>query len=436
MRSRAHLPVVLALLPRVWRSLYSGPMRSTLPVLLPALLGLALPGVSAHAQTYVVNGAPSKTCAWPTTVKVGGCTGTLVHPKVVIYAAHCGGRVRSANFGEKRPFARSVPTEYCKIYPGGGQPEKGGDHRDYAFCVLKEEVTDVPITPILYGCETEAIKVGEQAVVAGFGATLHGKSDGGIQREVVTTIDRIDDESGKVSIGGAGEGKGKGSCYGDSGGPLFLRLPKSIDPEQSWRVFGVTSYGDSEPQCDGQAWYGMMHDSQAVPWIEKESGIDITPCFDVDGTWNPTKECGKFPLDPGAERSWDNACQGGELSKMSSTCGPAFGSSDEGGESGESAESEGGSKEPSPEDEQPSDSEETSGDPGDDSSTDQPKEKDEPSPKDSPEDKPKGEASDASDSSSDGGCSTTDAGSQALGLLGLALLGLRRNRSRGSSQCL
>lgn len=87
----------------------------------------------------------------------------------------------------------------------------------------------------------------------------------------------------------------------------------------------MTSYGDNEPKCDGQAWYGMMHDSQAVPWIEKESGIDITPCFDVDGTWNPTDDCGRFPLDPGATGSWENACGGGPVGKMSSTCGPAFG---------------------------------------------------------------------------------------------------------------
>lgn len=422
-------------------------MRWSLPFLVASLLGAA-PTFSAHAQGYVVNGAPSETCAWPTTVNVGGCTGTLVHPKLVIYAAHCGRRARAIQFGEKKPFARSVKVDYCKTYPGGGQPEKGGDHKDYAFCVLAEEVTDVPITPILYGCETEAIKVGVEAVVAGFGATLHGKRDNGIQREVVTTIDRIDEEAGKVSVGGAGEGKGKGSCFGDSGGPLFIQLPKSLDPEQGWRVFGVTSYGDAEPQCDGQAWYGMMHDSQAVPWIEKESGIDITPCFDVDGTWNPTEGCGRFPLDPGAGGSWDNACQGGKESKMSATCGPAFGSSEGDGESGdaksgdnESGDAKSKNPEPSGESDKPSGKDEkptgdepegsTSGEgEGSDDSAQEP-DKGEPSPKDGSQSQPKPEAG-PSEEQGQGGCQSTGLGERgwpgAL-FLGCGLLGLRRARS-------
>lgn len=311
-------------------------------------LALAAGGVR-DATSRVVGGELSKTCAWPSTVSVGGCTGTLVHPKLVVYAAHCGSRVSEVRFGEKRPFARRVPTKTCKIYPGGTKPELGGNHRDYAFCVLAEEVNDVPIIPILYGCETETIKVGKKAFMVGFGATGTKANNPGTQRELEVTIDRIDAKNGKLSVNGNGEGKG--CCYGDSGGPLFVRLDESLDPEQGWRLVGVTSYGDDEPECTGQGWFGMMHDQEAVPWIEEKSGIDITPCHDVDGSWNPSEDCGRFPLKPGIPASgWDKGCGGGPLSKMSSTCGPAFGEDKDKDSGDSSGEKDGGDQDSDPKD--------------------------------------------------------------------------------------
>lgn len=34
--------------------------------------------------------------------------------------------------------------------------------------------------------------------------------------------------------------------------------------------------------------------------LEDTAGVDITPCHDADGTWNPTSACDEFPRD--AER--------------------------------------------------------------------------------------------------------------------------------------
>merc|ERR1719511_358260 len=38
----------------------------------------------------IVNGRPAPECAWPWQVHLGGCGGTLVAPKWVLSAAHCG----------------------------------------------------------------------------------------------------------------------------------------------------------------------------------------------------------------------------------------------------------------------------------------------------------------------------------------------------------
>ena len=51
------------------------------------------------AEPSVYQGNPVGTCGWPTAVAVtsggGLCTGTLVHPRVVVYAAHCGAELVS-----------------------------------------------------------------------------------------------------------------------------------------------------------------------------------------------------------------------------------------------------------------------------------------------------------------------------------------------------
>ena len=51
----------------------------------------------------VVGGKPTDPCDWPSTVDVNGCTGTLIHPRVVTTAGHClsgtsaSGRVTSSS---------------------------------------------------------------------------------------------------------------------------------------------------------------------------------------------------------------------------------------------------------------------------------------------------------------------------------------------------
>lgn len=266
---------------------------------------LDLPPSAIYGGTDVV------ACGWPTTVNLeGGCTGTLVHPELVIYAAHCGDGYGSVQFGEniQGGISRSVPTEFCKIKPGG-QP---GNGQDFAFCKLAEPQTDVPIVPILMGCETDLLQPGAEVTIVGFGNADTGPY--GIKREVTTTINQITPE-GEAFIGGGG----KDSCQGDSGGPVFIQLPDG-QGSGSWRVFGITSYGG---ECGTGGYYSMMHNGMA--WFEQESGVDLTPCHDADGTWNPTPACGMFPMDPSAGNgTWNDGCSGGPLGTFESSCGAPF----------------------------------------------------------------------------------------------------------------
>jgi uncharacterized protein (TIGR03382 family) len=254
----------------------------------------------------IVGGQNATTCQWPTAVLLSGCTGTLVHPLIVTTAAHCGTNHRMATFGEtsKTP-ARRIPIEYCKVYQG----ENGPEATDFAFCKLRTPVTDVPIVPPLMGCEVDVLKVGQKVVVAGFGVDNDNNTGFGIKRWVETTVNRPDTGRG-AQIGGMG----KAPCYGDSGGPAFVQLA-----DGSWRAFGIDSSGLAN-SCNAGDIMAMIY--KAVPWIEQQSGIDISPCHDADGKWNPGPDCHGFSMDPLATgRSWANGCAEPTLSPPVATCG-------------------------------------------------------------------------------------------------------------------
>lgn len=263
--------------------------------------------------TRIYGGEAAKKCEWPSTIGFGGCTGTLVHPKVVLYAAHCG-KQKKVMFGETyRGAVKTVPIKFCKINPKYRGISKG---TDFAFCVLSEAVEGVTIAPIAYGCELEQIKPGAKLWSVGFGETDRKVS--GVKHEVQVSVNKLILNNREVIAGG----DGKATCYGDSGGPTFIQLS-----DGSWRVMGITSYGTSS-KCGHPS--GLTMANIAVPWIHKElkaagmDDIDLTPCYEDDGTWAPGEGCTKFPLELGTGfGSWDNMCsEGAKLSGPSTICAP------------------------------------------------------------------------------------------------------------------
>ena len=188
---------------------------------------------SEPTETQIYGGEVVDSCGWPSVVQVSGpgggsCTGTLVHPWVVVYAAHCGDEVPWIRFGDRiedAPGFQVVP-ERCETHPVG----QFGFGTDAAYCLLSEPVEGIPVTPPLMGCEAEAaLQVGNPVTAVGYGQSDDEADPYGVKRFLDTTITAISWD--EVFIGGVDEGV----CYGDSGGPTYVQLE-----DGSWRSFGIT----------------------------------------------------------------------------------------------------------------------------------------------------------------------------------------------------
>ncbi len=289
------------------------------------LIGIALVPATAAANggvseddPRIFNGEETELCAWPTTVAVSGggslCTGTLIHPMIVMYAAHCGASGKSIKFGEKTITGKTITPEMCVTNTG-----YSSQGNDWAFCKLYEPVTDIPFTPTPYGCETSILKPGASIAIAGFGNT-NGDVGSGTKRWGMTTLTSVNFGANIATLGGSGL---PSVCSGDSGGPAFIRYP-----DGSWHAFGIASTVTGG--CGGYGTHSLI--PGAVEWVEANSGIDVTPCFDDAGEWDAGPQCGyQYSGEPGVGYgSWSGRpwCEGTPFLDWSSTCGDSFISKD------------------------------------------------------------------------------------------------------------
>lgn len=287
----------------------------------------ANPGeVAVYTEERIFGGEPAEPCAWPTTVLVqngpGICTGTLVHPQVITYAAHCQASGTTVTFGENAGGV-TVPCEFSMTNPGYANVPDDQAH-DWAFCVLPEPV-DMPVTPVVFGCETSILTPGLEIAIAGFGQTQ--SMGAGTKHWNMTTLTNFDAAVGTATLGGMGL---PSVCPGDSGGPAFVRFPD----DGSWHAFGIASTVTGG--CGGFGTHASI--PHAVPWIEEASGFDITPCHNVDPMaplleqeWAPTPQCGNFNAgEPGVGYgTWADGCADTPSIPLSATCGGPFNDGDE-----------------------------------------------------------------------------------------------------------
>jgi len=239
--------------------------------------------------------------AWPNVAWLdNGCSGVIVAPDLVVFAAHCGTAVTAAWFsdslqlvidaaaGTAEPVpqsgASSISITRCETYPNWAL----ANGTDLAFCILSTPaIQQSLIAPPLTGCLHDRLAAGVSVTLVGFGRST---PDGAPGRKRVLEVP-ITHVGVELSIGDAEYG----SCAGDSGSPAFV----AVDPttREDWHLVGVLSTGLAGDGC-GVGFYEDL--STVLPWLESASGRDVTPCSTGDGV--PTEaSCRETALDANGE---------------------------------------------------------------------------------------------------------------------------------------
>jgi len=242
----------------------------------------------SQAHSYVVGGTTAQPGQWPDAVVVlgtsGTCTGTLIAPSVVLTAGHCAGIKPAQVIANTIDYSQEggVRVHVAKtVSYRSWQTEY-----DVSALVLASPIAGVAPRKVGSRCTFHGFERSTAVRLVGFGATEIDGHTGNTQlEEAMTEVTDPDCSGGRgckpaVAPGGEFVAGGTGtadSCFGDSGGPVYLDTPNGTV------VVGAVSRGvDGSPTpCGGGGIY--VRTDNLIDWIEETTGASIA-ADDCKGT--------------------------------------------------------------------------------------------------------------------------------------------------------